>query len=84
MDAARRSERERVGWVARRAERVLVELVHRWSRWSERRVVQGGFPKMSYFRVKTVFLGHFWVKKRDFRLFLGQNMLFYVFLGLKS
>ena len=41
-----------------------------------KRKIQGGFAKMSYFRVTTVFLGHFWLKKRDFRLFLGQNMLF--------
>ena len=38
--------------------------------------LQGGFAKMSYFREKTVFTGHFWVKKRDFRSFWGQNKLF--------
>ena len=42
---------------------------------------------MSYFRVKTVFLGlfkSFLGRKRDFRSFLGKNMPFQVFLGLKS
>ena len=38
--------------------------------------VKGGFSGMSYFWVKTVNLGHFWVEKRDFESFLGQNMSF--------
>ena len=37
-------------------------------------MVQGVFPKMSYFGVKTVISGHFWVKKRDSKSFSGQNM----------
>ena len=32
------------------------------------------FLEMSCFGVKHGHLGHFWVRKRDFRTFLGQNM----------
>ena len=54
MDAARRSERERVGWVARWAERVLVELVHRWSRWSERRIVVSVYTVLTVISVQPI------------------------------
>ena len=51
---------------------------------NQKTALQGGFPKMSYFRVKKVSSGHFRVTKRDLRSFLGRNMLVEVFLCLKS
>jgi len=38
----------------------------------EKRGLQGGFHKMSYFGAKTVIWAHFWVEKRDFMSFVGQ------------
>jgi len=32
----------------------------------QQKLVQGGFPKMSYFGVKKIILGHFGPKKVDF------------------
>ena len=53
---------------------------YNWSKTSKQhclgysKIYRAVFIEMSYFGGETAILGHFWVKKRDFTAFSGQNM----------